>query len=224
MAANDSIQVNDELFRQNWVQFVRHPASEAVRDELGNSFALCLFGWGILLIAGVIMLVSIRWARDGLKCLWSFLTFEPFTGMRENPDQQPGLYQPLLAHGIIIGPDQKHALALGTFRPTSEYSIDALAKLASSLGELYEEGSEDPAYAEIYGLLRDDHYRPYRRRKLPLATTDEDLWLLDVELDLNNVQETRFGTILIAMVAKIGASGPIAQLPWAVADSAVKMA
>lgn len=169
MSGGDAIQVDDERFRQSWHQFLKHPASIPVREELETSWALCFIGWFILLIAGRIMLVTIRWTLNGLKALWSVITFEPFGALRDNPSRNPDAYQPILAFGIIIGPDQKHALALSTFRPSREVSLDRIARTAGELGVLYVGGSDDPKDAETFELLRDDAYRPCRRRKLPEA-------------------------------------------------------
>jgi hypothetical protein len=222
MHSSDAIHCNDEQFRQNWHQFLKHPASAAVREELETSWALCFIGWFILLIAGLIMLVTIRWTLDGLKALRSVITFEPFGALRDNPVRNPDGYQPILAFGIIIGPDQKHALALATFKPAREVSLDQVARIAGELGILYIGGSDDPADQESFQLLRDDTYRAYRRRRVP-ARYDAglDLWLLDVEIDLKEARVTPYDVVAIAMIARKGDSGPIAQLPWAVAQGAV---
>jgi hypothetical protein len=222
MSSGDSIQLDDERFRQNWHQFLKHPASIPVREELETSWALCFIGWFILLIAGLIMLVTIRWTLDGLKALWSVITFEPFKALRDNPSRNPDAWQPILAFGVIIGPDHKHALALATFQTVRDFSLDHVADLAAELGSLYIGGSDNPADAETFELLRDDTYRAYRRRKLPeYYAHGLELFLLDVEIDLKEGRETPYDVVAFAMAARKGDSGPIAQLPWGVAEGAV---
>lgn len=215
------MKLDDARFHQNWLDFLRHPASQKVREELGLSFGMRFLAWVVLMIAAPIMIVTIRHARDGFKALWSVLTFEPFRDNSDSIEHNPDAFQPIIAHCIIIGPDRVHALALSTFKPASEYSLDRVSLMAMKLGRLYTEGSSNPADAEMFALLRDDNYQPYRRRKVP-APFDEgmELQLLDAELDLNECRQTPLGTMIFAMgVKKDG--GATMQLPWPVAESAL---
>lgn len=171
------------------------------------------------------MIVTIRWAIDGFRTLWSLNKLEPFEVMTDNPVNRPENYVPLLAHGIIIGPDRRHGLVLSSLRDPSEISQDQIARLAAEFGRLYTQGSNDPADVSVCALLRDDNYRPDRRRKLPAdhPAAALDLILLDADLDLREARPSPFGTLITAMVVKKGDKGPTAQLPWAVAESAVRM-
>lgn len=218
------MNLDDARFRQNLLDFLRHPASRAVREELGMSFGMRCLTWIVLMIAAPISILTIRQARDGFRALWSVVSFEPFRDNSDCIEHNPDAFQPVIAHGIIIGPDQKYGLALSTFKPTSEYSLDRAAQIASALGKLYSQGSNDPADAETFALLRDDNYQPYRRRKVP-GHHDEgmELLLLDVELNLAECRQTPFGTILFAMALKKGDGGPLVQLPWPVAESAITL-
>lgn len=224
MFPGDSIQLDDEKLRHNWLQFVRSPESARVRQELSPSWSACLAWWLILLVAGLILLVTIRWTLVGLQMLFAFLTFAPFRALQENPLRQPDEYQPLLAHGIIVGPDQKHALVLATFEPSSEISHERNAGIARELAEHYSHSDED-SDPETLALLRADEYRLYRRRKVPAAHNyGFKLLLLDVEIDLAECIQSPEETLLLALVARKGESGPIAQLPWSVAATAVRLA
>ncbi len=225
MFPSDSIQLDDERFRQNWLHFMRSPEAARVRQELSPSVSACLAWWLILLVAGLILLVTIRWTLIGLQMLYAFITCAPFRALKENPLRQPDEFQPLLAHGIIVGPDQKHALVLATFEPSSDVSHERNASIAQELAELYTTGGDEDSDPETLALLRDDEYRVYRRRPVPASHNyGFKLLLLDVEIDLAECIQSPEETLLLALVARKGDSGPLAQLPWSVAATAVRLA
>jgi hypothetical protein len=170
------------------------------------------------------MLPTIIWTLAGLKAIWSVLKMEPFS-TKDDPRKHPERLVPLIAHGIIIGPDRKHALALGTFLPTSEYSVDWLAKQAAWLGQVYAMPEPPGEFRALWELLRDDSFRPYRRRRVPEPDAGgKELYLFDVEIDPSQAIDTPHRTILFAFVADPGEKGEIMQLPWSVTQGAVRIA
>jgi hypothetical protein len=218
----DHIHIDDARLRSNLQAFLRTPAAEPIFEEFDTPWWLCLLGAIILLIAGLCMLPTIIWTLNGLEALWSVLKLEQFKPLGDNPRQHPEKLVPLIAHGIIIGPDQKHALALGTFAPSSTYSANWLAAKAAWLGELYSEDEPSPEDKPVWDLLRDDTFHPYRRRRLPEPHAEgKELYLLDVEVHPGEGQETPQGTVLFAFVAEPGEKGEIAPLPWSATQGAV---
>jgi hypothetical protein len=74
----------------------------------------------------------------------------------------------------------------------------------------------------LAALLKDDMYRPYRRRRVPdLDAGGKELYLLDVEVDPIEGQETPFEAVVFAFAADPGEKGEIMQLPWGVTQGAV---
>ena len=220
-----TIFVDDELLRQRLQAFLRTPQAEPVWEELTTSFGICLFGNLLLLVIHTIQLFTIRWTLDGLKGLWTIVTLQNLKPMWETSRMHPERIHPLLAAGIIVGPDRKHALALGTFQPTRTYSFDWLATKAAYFGSVYCDGPTNPADQALYELLKDDTYRAYRRRPVPEAYADGvELYLLDVEIDLFQSFPLSEETHLFLFAAnKTGPSGIIAMVPRAVADEAITM-
>jgi hypothetical protein len=218
-----TIFVDDALLRQRLHAYLRTPQAEPIWDELTTSFGICLFGNLLLLVIHTIQLFTIRWTLDGLKGLWTIVTLQNFRPMWETSRKHPERIHPLLAAGIIVGPDGKHALALGTFQPSSSYSVDWLAAKAAYFGNVYCDGATNASEEPLFALLHDDTYRAYRRRPVPEAYTDGvELYLFDVEVDLHQsfpiTAETR---LFLFATNKPGESGIIAMVPWAVADEAI---
>jgi hypothetical protein len=222
----DGIFIDDALLARNTQAFLRSPAGRSVLEEFDMPLLLCLTGGAMLACAGMCMLPTIIWTLAGLQALWSVARLEFLKPVWDNPARKPEQLVPLLGHGIIIGPDQKHALVVGTFQPSQSYSVDWLAKLAAWLGEVYSGDADDAdAHPELSELLHDDTYRPYRRRPLPAQYAGEHkLYLFDVELDPQQAEETPYGTTLFAFAAEPGEKGEIAALPWSVARDAVRIA
>jgi hypothetical protein len=221
---SDQIQIDDARLRANLQAYLRTPAAEQIFDEFDSPWWLCFIALGILLTFGCCMLPTIIWTLDGLKALWSVLKLEPLSELGKSVRNDPNSLVPIVAHGIIIGPDQKHALAVGTFLPTSEYSVDWLSSQAAWMGELY--GQSNPPHEDrpLWELLRDDNYRPYRRRRVPEPFADgKQLYLLDVEVDPREGAASPQGAVLFAFVATVGEKGEIMQLPWAITQGAVEI-
>jgi hypothetical protein len=169
------------------------------------------------------MLPTIVWTKNGLKAIWSVLRLEQFSVLKDNPSRKPETLVSLIAHGVIIGPDQKHALALGSLTP-GRRTPDDLAQMAAWLANVYEEGPSRPEEEPLFETLRDDTYRPWRRRRVPepFAGAEEELYLFDVEVDPQEGRPTPYDTVMFAFVAKPGEKGEIVQVPWGVADAAVR--
>jgi hypothetical protein len=221
---SDRIQIDDTRLQANLQGFLRTPAGAAILDEFNTPFWLCLIGWLILLIAGMCMLPTIIWTLAGLQALWSVLKFEQFRALGDNPAKHPERLRAIIAPLIIIGPDRKHALALGTFLPPEQYSADWLAHQAAWFGQVYSSPSEQAKAPELAALLKDDMYRPYRRRRVPERDSDrKELYLLDVEVDPIEGHETPFEVVLFAFAADPGEKGEIMQLPWGVTQGAVSV-
>src|SRR5262249_38996043 len=155
-----------------------------ILDAFETPLWLCLVGVVILLVAGMCMLPTVIWTLAGLQALWSAITLEPLGALKTNPRQHPETLRAIVAPLIIIGPDRKHALALGTFLPPSAYSVDWLAGLARWCGHVYSSPEAQIKAPELAKLLRDDMYRPVRRRRVPdHDSAGKELYLLDVEVD-----------------------------------------
>jgi hypothetical protein len=162
---------------------------------------------------------------DGLKGLWMIVTLQNFKPMFETSRKHPERIHPVLAAGIIIGPDRKHALAVGSFQPTKSYSFERLAAKAAYFGDVYSDGPSNDREEGLYTLLKDDTYRAYRRRRVPDEYSDGiELYLFDVEVDLHQsfplTPDTR---LFLFATNNVGESGTIAMAPWLVADDAITM-
>ena len=221
----DKISIDEAALQRNVAAFLRTPAAERVYEELDTPWWLCLIVWVFVLVAGLIMLPTIIWTITGLKMIWSALRFQQFSVLADNTRRRPDLIKPLIGCGIIIGPDEKHALALGTFRSPREYSADRLAMKASELATLYSDGSDRPEDKSVCELLHDDTYHPYRRRRVPEPHAEGlEMFLLDVEVELPEGRMTPYDTVLFAFLATGGDKGEIVQIPWAVVQDAVHIA
>jgi hypothetical protein len=201
------IVVDETVFRRNMAAFLKSPAAGKVFEELDTPWWLCGLGAVILFGAGVLMLPTIVWTKNGLKAIWSVLRLEQFSVLKDNPSRKPETLCALVAHGVIIGPDQKHALALGALTP-GKRTPDDLAQMAMRLANLYEVGPSRPEEEPLVDLLRDDTFRPWRRRRIPesFAGGDDELYLFDVEVDLQEGRSTPYETVMFAFVAKAGES------------------
>jgi len=221
----DRITIDEVSLRRNLQAFLRSPAAEPVYQELEIPFSVCFLGALLLIVMGTCMLPTIVWTLAGLQLLWGVLTLEPFKPAFDNPRKRPESLVPLICHGIIIGPDRKHALVLGTFLPPSRYSCDWLAMKAALFGQLYTgEAAASSHDAELLALLRDDAYRPCRRRRVPEPHAEGvEMFLFDVVVNVNEVQVAPFGAPLFAFVAEPGEKGDTVNIPWKVAQDAVRI-
>ncbi|MCI0359850.1 MAG: hypothetical protein L0211_15340 [Planctomycetaceae bacterium] len=221
---SDRIQIDDARLRANLLAYLRTPAAEPIFEEFDTPWWACLIGVAILATIACCMLPTIIWTLDGLKALWSVLKLEPLAELSKSVRDDPESLVPLVVHGVIIGPDQKHALGLGTFLTAEEYSVDWLASQAERMGKLYKTDSPPAQDRPLWELLRDDNYRPYRRRRVPEPFAEgQEFYLFDVEVDPSEGAALPGVAVLFAMVATSGEKGEIKQLPWAVTQGAVEI-
>lgn len=226
---SDRIVIDETRLRQNVLAFLRSPAAEPVYEELEIPWWLCLIGAIVLLIAGLCMLPTVIWTLAGLQAIWSVIRLQQFQPLWDSPRKNPEALIPLICCGIIIGPDRKHALALGTFLPPSKYSMDWLAKKAAAFASLYVSGeTNSPDDVPLLKLLQDDMYRPLRRRPVPEPQAEgAPLLLFDVEVNPEEARATPLDVALFAFVAEPsresdeGEKGDIVNIPWRVVDDAV---
>ena len=227
----DQIVIDETRLRQNVLAFLRSSAAEPVFEELETPWWLCLIGAIILLIAGLCMLPTVIWTLAGLQAIWSVIRLEQFQPLWDDPRKKPEALIPLICCGIIIGPDRKHALALGTFLPPSKYSVGWLAKKAAAFADLYVSGeANSPDDEPLLKLLQDDMYRPLRRRPVPEPHAEgAPLMLFDVEVNPEEGRETLHDVVLFAFVAEPGRKsddgerGDIVNIPWSVVQDAVRI-
>jgi hypothetical protein len=112
-------------------------------------------------------------------------------------------------------------LVLGTFAD-SDHS--QLASVAKQLGNIYTKGPAHPTEQQIFDLLRDDTYHPYRRRTLPKPfDVYEGLILFDVRLVYGLGSLSPYCTTLHAFVATPNDDGEIMQIPWDVVSGAIRL-
>jgi hypothetical protein len=221
----DRIFIDEAQLQTTAQQYLRSPYAQKVYEEFDVSFGMCLFMNCLVGCFGLLMLPTIRWTLDGAKCLWSAATFESFGAMKKNARHNPGKLRALILHLIIIGPDRKHALAVGTFRPAGSYSADWLAQAAAKLANIYTQGPSSPSEQPLYELLRDDTFHPNRRRLIPPPIDyGLELMLFDVEIEnLAEGRETPYESVMFTFLAEPEEKGGIIQVPWAVAAEAVQV-
>lgn len=221
---NDLISINNEKLRRNVEKFLQSPEGSEILDEFDTPWWLCVIAAMILFIAGLFMVVSIIWAPAGFKALWSVIRLEQFSVLKRNPKDHPELLQPLICNGIIIGPDQRHALVLGTFTTPGQYSADWLARSAARFAEIYSSGTTHTDEQALLELLRDDTYQSGRRRVVPMSSSSgPELVLFDAEVNLRQGTMSPLDSVLMAFVALPGEHGEFVQIPWKVVASAVQI-
>lgn len=213
--------INRPLLQRHVVQFLKSDEAEPIFGEIETSLLMRLIATVIVLVIAVISILSIVGARNGFLALGALLKGEtlrdPHGGLRNSPDQ----LRPIIAHGIIMGP-HGHAIVLGTFDESIESDREYFAAKSLELGNLYQKGCRSPRDKEIVKLLKDDIYRPNRRRRVPESHADgRSLWLFDVRLKREDVYFDGSDDTLIACVVTPGTEGIIEQIPWHVAKYAV---
>lgn len=230
--SHDRIFIDEPTLRRNVQAYLRSPGGQPILEMFDFTLGMCLVLAAIACCIGLCMLPTIIWTIAGLKSLWYVLKLEPFEPWWNNPKHKPELLVPLICHGVIVGPDQTHALALGTFRPPAEYSIDWLARKADFLASVYtrRDAGSGPEHAALWKLLHDDIYHPHRRRRVPEPYAEGlDLLLFDVEVEANQARATPYNTAMFAFVADYGdqenrgEKGEIAMIPWYVVNDAVRV-
>jgi hypothetical protein len=221
---HDRIQVNEPLLRRSFASYLKSGLGRSIYEEFDTPVWMCVAMSLLFLVLGLLMLPTIVWTVDGLKALWSVFSLEPFRLLADNTRNHPERLQPLLCCGVIIGPDQRHGLVVGSFSPTSEYSLDWLAKTAAFLAHTYSSGAEKPEDEPLCALLREDKFHLWRRRRVPEPYANGvELYLFDVEVDLKQGRETPYDAILMVFVGTPGEKGQIMHLPWRIANAAVSI-
>jgi hypothetical protein len=219
------MSIDDTALRRDVLAHLRSPASENVYAAIEVSWWVCALGAALMACAGLCMLPTVIWTIAGLRALWSVFKLEQFNV--PNPRLHPEKLVPLIAYGIIIGPDKRHGLVLATFSSQSQYACNWMAEKASQFAELYAQSkarTNDSRDEALCALLRDDIYDPARRRRVPEPNAQgADLWLLDVEVDPQQMQIWPDKAALFAFIAEPGERGDVVQIPWSVVANAVRI-
>src|SRR5947209_19003612 len=125
----DSVGTDRKRLDEAVYQYLRSPEGANVIDEFVFPFGLKVIGTGLSLLGGLILLPTIVKTRLGLKLIWYALSLTPF---RKDESRQfrkdPSPLHALIASSIIIGPDGRHGLVLGTFDREVEQDLDLLAR------------------------------------------------------------------------------------------------
>lgn len=208
------LSIDFAALRANVDNYLRGPGKQRL-DDLGLPGAVTAVVWLLGLVVAIVQLLSIVWFSLGLKTLQVLFTPGAFTHPGNKLAAHPELLQPIVLAGIIKGPSG-HALALGSFDPATQSDFELLADKARELGQLYSQGSTDPRDAEMVTLLKDDVYRPDRRRKVPARhAAGRDLTLFDVEIGSNWQHGEAYGGVFyLFAAARDEDGGGIVQLPW----------
>lgn len=217
----DSIQIDQKRIRSNFREYIQSVKGDHVCEHFDTSLASRAFGALFALIIGLILVITIVKAADGLKTLFYVFSLQWLRGepsVRDNPDS----LKLFIGYLVIIGPDDVHSLALGTFVSPDEYSADRTSQMASKLGKLYASDKPTAEDEPTWKLLRDDVFISQRRRKLPEPWADgKEFYLFDVEVNLKQVQGEKPKALFAASGEE---SGLIMQLPWSLAKDAVTVA
>ena len=148
----DRIQIDDARLQLNLQAHLRTPAAEKIFEEFDTPWWMSLVGAAIVLTLACCMLPTIIWTLAGLQALGGLLRHGPLFMVRDDARRHPEKLRAIVAHGIIVGPDRRHALAVGTFLSSSEYSVDWLAKLAGWMGKVYASPQPPPDARPLWEL------------------------------------------------------------------------
>ncbi len=171
---------------------------------------------GVTFAIGIVLLVSIIWARDGCRYLYSALTLDAVRGCKSKARANPNLLQAIICHGVITNAQSNLGAVLGALNESVDHN--RLASLAIQLGNIYRTGSQYLENAEVARLLQDDSYKPYRRRLIPESFCGmADCYLFDVALNLADGAKSDRGSLMYAFVATKEQPQLIEQIPWSVA-------
>ncbi|WP_425615080.1 hypothetical protein NA78x_004969 [Anatilimnocola sp. NA78] len=229
--SNPQIHIDGPLLRQKVLTYLRSDVGKSTLEMFDITFVDCLLITAVTLVMGICLLPTIVFTLVAIKCLWSVLTLEAFASLGKKLSDQPEKIVPLIMHGIIIGPDRKHALALGTFMPPEQYSATWLARKAELFASIYanRDVGADAQYDELRTILRDDTFRSDRRRRVPARFAEgKDLLLFDIVIDTTETMATADGDVLHSFVGEYGPpedrgeKGSIQRIPWGVVSEAVQ--
>lgn len=196
--------------------FMKKPESEKIWAELEIPIWAGVLLSGVTLVVGAVKLVSIIWAINGCKMIYSGLTLEAVRGCRSKARKDPTLLAGLVCHGVISNPKNNLGTVLGSLDPAADHN--RLASTAKQLADIYKTQSTSSADPEIVSMLKDDEYQPYRRRLIPERFCKvKECYLFDVTLNLADGIMSEHGTVLYAFVTTKDEKPLIEQLPWSVA-------
>lgn len=219
-----NFQLDEAAFRDRLQAFLRSSYSEEVWSTLTLDATSRAIANGLMLLVAFLQLFTIFRTWQAMQTIWFILTGKMSAEMSDKSVTRatPEKIHPLLAACILIGPDRKHALALGTFQPVGTYSFDWLAARAHYFAGLYADGPTSSSEESLVRILRNDMYEPFRRQRVPEPFAEGvELYLLDVEVDPNQVLMTPFPFFAFA-ITDPGPSGLIAALPKAVVEPAIR--
>ncbi|MBA4031916.1 MAG: hypothetical protein C0478_13645 [Planctomyces sp.] len=200
--------------------YMKKPESEKIWAELETPIWAGALVSGITFVVGAVKLVSIIWAINGCKMIYSALTLEAVRGCRSKARQDPSLLAGLVCHGVITNPNINVGTVLGSLDLAADH--DRLASTAKHLAEIYKAQSTSSADPQIVSLLKDDQYQPYRRRLIPERfCKTKECYLFDVTLNPADGAISEQGTVLYAFVTTKDEAQLIEQLPWSVAAPCV---
>jgi len=212
------MKIDPATLRSQFDQYLRTDSGRAWISDVGYP------GWLLLLVApiqafcGYLLLFTIVRIPLGLRWIAAGFTFRLYReSLRKQIQESVDELQVLPACGIIIGPSGA-ALVLASSTPIE---IDLLSQLAADFGELYSTERPSAGSKELWNLLRDDVYQPNRRRRVPAVNSSgHTLWLLDIQLKLDECGEWANQPLLgVAMTP--GKTGVHVQVPWDAIRSAI---
>jgi hypothetical protein len=207
-----------ELFERRVTDFLRSPAGERVwgEFEIPRWFGLALCG--LYCAIGLVKLPTVIWTISGIRSIYEGLTFKPLRDCRCKARDDFTLLRPVIGFGIVANPKLNVGLVLGSLDPKQE--LAPIGELARRFTNIYSTSGPEEDRSEIAQILRDDAYRPYRRRVIPRAYApyaDRELTLFDVELDAADGEKYLPEIVMYAFVATTEKDGMIKQIPWAIA-------
>lgn len=223
--AKPLITVDQFRLEKEVSEYLRSPRAKAMLAQHEISFLLAIFVCFVTLVAGIIIVLTIKWARTGFGFIVAALTLQPIRQRKSRYRKHPELLKPIICHGVISS--ENIGLVLGTFDNSDVWNQHKLGKTAKKLGQIYSTGPTQPAEKEVFELLRDDAYRPMRRRTLPQPfDSDPPMVLFDVRLIVTNGTGSPYDTPLYAFVAT-DADGDdddetIMQIPWDVVSPSIQ--
>jgi hypothetical protein len=215
-----AVRVEQKQFSNRVAAFMKTPQSERIWAELETPVWAGFILSGVTFAFGMVMLVSIIWSREGCRYLYSALTLEAVRSCKSQARTNPDLLSSLICHGVITNPRNNLAAVLGSMDPAVDHN--RLASVAIQLGEIYSSGSQYPKNPEIEAILREDAYRPYRRRLIPESYCGmANCYLFDVTLNPVDGAKSDHGSVTYAFVATSDKAQLIEQIPWSIAAPCV---
>lgn len=214
---NNLMSVDQSRLRADAVAYLRSPKAKAMLADNEISFLTSIFICFVVIIAGLLLILTIKWSKIGVGLLVGGLTLAPIRERRSEFRRHPDRVKPLICHGVIMKGEL--GLVLGSLADPDHRQ---LASVAKQLGEIYTRGPSHANEKQIFDLLRDDAYHPQRRRKLPDPFSGyADFVLFDVQLPYGVGALSPYASTLHAFVTTEEDDGKMMQIPWDVVGDAV---